>query len=286
MDNKLLTRAISAFDSAGFEVKLVAYDHEKGLDLFGVTHNGKILPDPVCEKEQVPETMPKKNARFPGESYDIRRIVGSENWREAVFSVCRLLQEGGANQIHVGDFLYVYFEVPAAEYAGVKFPKLEIVSAKVVVVERTHDKIFFNFDEIIFKSAVNANDTNEKGFSESALAKYLNGVFLEAMGIKDCLLFGEGCICVTLPTAHELFGDAEYWEAENNFTENAYQFNHYKNEKNRVKVFENETHWYWTSSARASSAASFCYVNNYGSSNYLSGHASSAGGVAPAFFVA
>ncbi|MCL2210225.1 MAG: DUF6273 domain-containing protein [Treponema sp.] len=285
MNNKLLTSAISALDSVGFDVKLFCYSTDVDLDCFGVKHTGKSILDENCKKESDVRSRRISNVRFPGESYDICRITGAVDWREALSHASSLLQEDRANEIHVRDFLYVSFDVPAADYDGVHFNELKVERAKIVVVERKADKIIFNFDDVIFRSAINARDSNEKGFSQSALAKYLNGVFLDAMGIEDYLLLNEdGVTHITLPTAYELFGEAEYWNEENNFTETAYQFEYYKNEKNRVRALENETAWYWTSSARASSSAGFCSVGSGGySSNY---NASSVGGVAPAFCVA
>ena len=282
MNNKSLCRAIAAFDDAGLDV--VRFEPEGSMALFSIADNGRKPINTKCEKAAIPEMQCEK-IRFPGEAYDICRITGAADWQEAICHAQALLKEcGNGHLIHVGDFLYVSFEVPAALHDGVKFENLSIESAKVQIVERTSDKLIFNFDEVIFQSAINARNTTAGGFSESALAKYLNNEFLDAMGIKDYLRVNNAGIHITLPTAHELFGDAEYWEAENNFTENAYQFNYYKNEKNRVRSFENETDWYWTSSPRASVASYFCLVHSNGGSHTLA--ASEVRGVAPAFCVA
>lgn len=283
MNNKSLNRAITALDNAGFEIKALAEQNE--IYFLGVTDEMVFNNHFKCEKEPEPERTNK--LRLPGENFNICRIAGIYNlddWRGAISRVQAMLQDGKAASFQVGDFLYVSFEVPEAKYDGFEFKKLKIVSAKVVIVEKTPNRLIFNFDEIIFKSSVNVKDTNKGGFSQSDLSKYLNGAFLEAMGIKDYLVSTKDRCHITLPTAYELFGDSEYWEAESNFFDEPKQFNYYESEKNRVKVFENETHWHWTSSARAASSSSFAYVLDDGVSHSCC--ASAVGGVAPAFCVA
>jgi hypothetical protein len=275
MKNNFL-KVIEAIDEAGLE--LVNFKKEGNVTIYGVT--------PSEDKSE--QTLPihsgnKKFVRFPGESYDICHLLGADDWRDAISKV-NVLPAEKSYYIHEGDFLYVSFDVPAVEYDGVKFKELNIESAKVQVIEKSHDKIIFGFDEIIFKSAINAKDTNKGGFSESALAKYLNNEFLNAMCISEHLVKNNEGIHITLPTATELFGDEDYWENTSNFHDKPKQFDFYTNEKNRVRVFENETQWYWTSSPRASSASGFCNCSRTGLSTNLS--ASSAGGVAPAFCVA
>jgi len=283
MDNKVLSQAITVFDNAGLEV--VKFEQQDSISLFCVSSKPKTVN---TKYELAPKSEVKCTIRFPGETRDICQLVGAADWREAISTLSCLLHEDRANHIHVGDFIFVSFEVPEAEHKGVRFKKLKIESAKVIVVERTSDKIIFNFDEIIFKSAINAQDTNEGGFSESALSCYLNTDFLEAMGIEDSLCINKDAEQITLLTAFELFGKTDYWKNETNFNEDddaePHQFNRFKSERNRVKDFENETHWYWTSSARSASSSHFCVVSIYGGS-YLS-NATAVGGVAPAFCVA
>jgi len=278
MNNRLLTSAISALDSVGFDVKLFCYSDSVELDCLGVKFTGIPLLEENCKKEPTVPAKRESNVHFPGETYSISRITGAVDWREAL----SLAKEDRANEIHVGDFIYVSFEVPEAEHKGVKFPKIKIENAKVVVVARTADKIIFNFEEIIFKSAINANDTNDGGFMDSALSHYLNTEFAEALNISDFLITNHDGMNYSLLTATELFGENKYWDNKTNWN-NIRQISYFKNEKNRVKTFEDETAWHWTSSPKAHSASYFCLVGNNGnSSNY---NASNVGGIAPAFCV-
>jgi len=292
MQNNLVNRAVTALSNVGLEV-VGLKKIDAGLLSFpllklkvkpcGLEQAKKNIADKKDFEYEAPDQCSKDTKRSHGETFDICRILRASDWRHAFNLVQEVLRAGSTDILSVGDFIRVDFDVPAASYEGLKFPARHI-SAKVQIIGIGVDKVIFNFDEIIFKSAINARDENEGGFSNSALSKYLNNEFLKAMGISDVLLPSNDGLQITLPKAFELFGDEEYWEAESNYFDEAYQFDYFKNEKNRVKSFENETHWYWTSSARASSAAYFCNCYYFGYSYYYS--ASSVGGVAPAFCVA
>jgi hypothetical protein len=215
---------------------------------------------------------------------DLVRLLRAQDWRHA-FSLVQEVLRCDSSLLNLGDFIRVEFDVPSATYDGVDFPARHI-KADVRIVEVVDDKAIFNFDEIIFCSAINAKDKNAGGFHISALAKYLNAEFLQAMNVPGLLANNNG-LYVSLPTATELFGDGEYWEPESNYKEvfdEPEQLSFFRQIKNRIKVFEDDTHWYWTASASASSAAAFCYVNSNGISIYY--NASAAGGVAPVFCVA
>jgi len=281
MINALLNRAILAMNNAGFEV--VGFSNKRQpLKL-------KVMPaEKLGEFGHKPEkaNAVERGGRTIGETCNLERYFGANDWRHAFRLVQDYIGNGPAEDLNLGDFIRVKFDVPAASYDGVKFPALH-VDGKVLIVEAEDGKALFNFDEIIFKSAINARDTNKGGFSETALAKYLNNEFLDAMGISDVLLANKDGQRISLPTAYELFGeDDERWAPETNFfdEDDPSQLSYFRQIKNRIKVWEDDTHWYWTSSVRASSAAHFAHCNNYG---YSSGsYASAVGGVAPLLCVA
>jgi hypothetical protein len=278
MKDDYLNRLDTALSKAGFLITKYSFKPWKGGQVKLRVQSFK------QEKTEYPETINHSGQRTAGETYDLVRFLNAQDWRHAFNLVQEAIRAGRTDSINAGDFIRVSFEVPAAEYQGVSFKKLIIKDAMVRIFEIVDDRVIFNFDDILFKSAINAKDTNAGGFDGSALADYLNNEFLNAMGISDVLLANNNDSKITLLTAHELFGDSEYWEATSNFQKEPHQMDCFKNEKNRIKSFENETQWYWTSSERASSAAYFCICNSYGSSG--SHYASSVGGVAPAFCVA
>jgi len=279
-------KAIKALIGAGFEV----FDFKKlEHSIFSVPtykiRAGFSEPEPAEKKEpdlifdKVIQGTREEIKRTPGETFDISRMVGASDWRQAFRAIQTVCVETVFNK---GDFINVSFDVPAAVIKGVAFEELHI-EGKVIVVTVKDGKVLFNFDDIIFRSPINNKNKNEGGFHASALAEYLNTTFLDAFGIADVLqsyVFGK----ISLLSAYELFGEGDDWEPSSDFFATPEQYEQFENEKNRVKSFENETHWYWTSSPSASSAASFCVCYTRGFSNYTI--ASSAGGVAPAFCVA
>jgi hypothetical protein len=284
MKDNLLNRVITALNNAGIQV--IGFKGSKyGTLKLKVISNGPEPGELGYKGEAAPQRSPEFSIvkRSVGETCDLVRYLGASDWRHAINLTQEVIRAGKATALNVGDFVHVKFDVPAANYDGVDFPALH-VDEKVQIINANDDKVIFNFADIIFLSAINANDKNEGGFSQSALAKYLNNEFLAAMDISDVLLANHDELDISLLTAFELFGDEEYWVARSNYFDEPHQIEFCKNERNRVKSWKNETHWYWTSSARASSAALFCYCNNSGGS--YDGNASSVGGVAPAFCVA
>ena len=290
MNNKSLCRAIAAFDDAGLDV--VRFEPEGSMALFSIADNGR---NPVDYGRRVsPLSQRSIERKFENrtakENCDLVRYLGASDWRHALGLVQEIIRERkDENILNIGDFMHVSFDVPAADYLGLSFKELVIKDAKVQIVEIMNNKVIFNFDEIIFRSAINSHDSGNGSFSDSALAEYLGNEFYEAMDISAYTFASKDGNFITLLTAFELFGQSEYWEKETNWDaldKEVYmqQMAYFQNEKNRVKVYKNETSWYWTSSPRASVASHFCLVSGNGSSGNHA--ASEVRGVAPAFCVA
>jgi hypothetical protein len=289
MKNNLLNRATAALNNAGFQVIGFKQKGCKPLKL-KVIQDG---PEPG-ESGYKGIPAPQRSAGFSivkrsiGETCDLVRFLGAGGWRHAFNLVQEVIRAGKISALNPGDFINVSFDAPAASHKGVGFEALHI-GGKVIITAIEEGKVVFNFDDIIFRSPINEENTNKGGFHASALAEYLNTGFLNAVGIGDVLLACNGewqknGHKITLPTAYEVFGDEEYAEAPSNFFEKPRQIDFYKRVKNRIKAFEDDTHWYWLASARASSAANFCGVSHNGGSSYSV--ASAGCGVAPAFCVA
>ena len=284
-DNKTLNRLTAALSTAGFLItKFSKRPWSSKIKLQLLTKHGKL------ENPETPETTNSElERRHVGERSDLTRYLRAQDWRHAFSLSQEVLRSGDPSLLNIGDFIRVEFDVPAAKHDGVLFPALH-VDGKVQIIEVVDGKIIFNFDEIIFLSAINAKDVNEGGIHASALGKYLNTEFLDAFGIGDVLLACNGTWekgkehKISLLTAYELFGDEDYWEPESNYFDEPQQFSFFKKIKNRIKVWEDDTHWYWTASARASSAAYFCICGYHGYCSRI--NASAAGGVAPVFCVA
>jgi hypothetical protein len=69
----------------------------------------------------------------------------------------------------------------AGSFDGVEFKALDIPATEIVVTDVTPERIHINFEDVLFQSAVNAKNTNEGGLKDSALGKYLNAQFLDAL---------------------------------------------------------------------------------------------------------
>jgi hypothetical protein len=282
MNNKLLIRAITVLNNAGFEV--LSHAEQDAFTVIGISHDVK---DPVSELKEFGTGYNFVDgdsgiSRLPGETWDLASVMDESDWRKALKALRQMIRNGLSSFFNIGDFIHVSFEVPATEHQGVKFGKLKVENAKVQIVEILSDRVIFNFDEILFKSAINAADSNEGGFMDSALSHYLNTEINDAMGISDLLITNHDGMNYSLLTAYELFGKSEYWESKTNW--NNEQMPYFKNEKNRIKVLDNETCCYWTSSTYAAAASSFCSVDDGGYAR--AADAGYAGGCAPAFCVA
>lgn len=131
--------------------------------------------------------------------------------------------------------------------------------------------------------AMNENCTNEGGWRECDLRKWLNTVYSNALpgeyeNIFKCFAVEEGLadrFC--LRSEVELFGNAIYGSDNT-----GRQIEWYKQTRNRIKLDGDDygkARWYWERSPLSGTSSSFCGVDNDGSANYTS--ASNTGGIAP-----
>jgi hypothetical protein len=221
----------------------------------------------------------------PSYAYGPRDLSAYFNlsWARAIKEVYSLAKHDKAKEhIREGDHVFIPIKVPGASYDGVDYEALELESVKMVVVHVSTDKVVFQADEVLFNSQMNQNNKNKGGFKETALAKYLNGVFLESLhSISDYLKENVDGLKVSLPTLHEVFG-ADNDKPECNWDEEI-RFPYFEKRKNRIKVDQDDdTCWWWLSTA--GDATYFCGVNYTGYADAIS--ASNANGGSPAFCVA
>ena len=135
------------------------------------------------------------------------------------------------------------------------------------------------FDEVIARHCMNESDSNEGGFDESDMKKWLDDVVLKAFPKK----LRSAVSCITLPTYGEIFGHDDFYE---NFEpDDDEQFESMKRRGNRVCDFENDWCWWWLRNATKKEVSStyFAGVNYYGFAAY--GYASYSGGVRPEFWL-
>ena len=160
--------------------------------------------------------------------------------------------------VKVGDRVRVPgFKVPATEIDGkekLNFDEIEVAGEYATVYKIEGEQISLVFDRVLFRSAIDRNDTGV--WEDTQLAAYLRGAFLDALRKKtsaaDCGLLHK----------EELWGD------------NALPF--FRNGRNRVCFDKDEdcSVCYWTETVEDASASLFFRANYYGCAYYY--HAGSA----------
>lgn len=145
--------------------------------------------------------------------------------------------------------------------------------------EVTDNDILFIFDDYIAKLPMNSNNSNDGGYENSDLKKwietYLYGLFPQELKKR--------LVELTLPTVGQVVGWDSAWDKEHFETDCDEQLPLMKLRKNRVAYFNNECEWGWLRNAvkKEFSSASFAGVS--GNGNASSNGASNSGGVRPAF---
>jgi hypothetical protein len=126
-------------------------------------------------------------------------------------------------------------------------------------------------------------NTNKGGFKESALCEYLNTQFLNTAlnPVKEALLPNRDGNKVSLPTLYEVAADDDFGN-DMNWEDEPRQLEYFKKIKNRIRVKENDTQWWWL--YNAAHATYFAYVNGTGNA-YTYYASDTTGGVAPAISI-
>jgi hypothetical protein len=219
---------------------------------------------------------------YTGERRNLTVLLGCRDWAATFFALQNLAKEGTADAIKAGDYFNLPIKAESGRHGGIGFKALDIAETELVVTQARKDRIILNFEDALFFSAVNAKDANNGGFKGSALSKYLNAEFLDALSpVKEVLLSNVDGGKVSLPTLYEVAGDDEFGTSAN-WEEEPHQLEYFKRIKNRIRTSGNNTRWWWLSTA--AHATDFAYVNYYGSAHYYNASAAS-GGVAPAICV-
>jgi hypothetical protein len=107
----------------------------------------------------------------------------------------------------------------------------------------TSEGVLFMFDEVISTHCMNENNSNEGGFEESDMKKWLNDVVLSSFPRK----LRDSVSLITLPTYGEIFGHDKFYE---NFEpDDDEQFESMKRRGNRVCDFKDDWCWWWLRNA-------------------------------------
>ena len=147
---------------------------------------------------------------------------------------------------------------------------------------KTTDKgVLFIFDDYVVSKSMNEKNTNEGGFEESDLKKWIDSVLLEAFPaeLKDRIAD------LSIPTVGELFGHDDEWDNEHFESDDDEQLPLMKERRNRVAYLKNEWEWGWLRNAtkKKVSSASFADVTGHGGAGFCDATASY--GVRPEFWL-
>lgn len=145
----------------------------------------------------------------------------------------------------------------------------------------TNNGAMFIFDGYVAKRPMNEKNTNNGGFEESDLKRWMDTELLASFPdwIKS-RIYG-----LTIPTVGEVIGWNDDWNREHFEKDFDQQLPLMKECKNRSAYFKNELEWGWLRNAMKQeySSAGFAAVNGRGSAHYSG--ASNSLGVRPEFWL-
>ena len=145
----------------------------------------------------------------------------------------------------------------------------------------TEDKVLFIFYDYVAKRPMNENRSNDGGYDESDLKKWIDTelykMFPEA--------FRKRMRGLTIPTVGEIHGWGDAWDSTHFEHDDYAQLPLMKQRRNRVAYYKNECEFGWLRNAtrKEFSSANFALVTSGGDTNYRA--ASDSFGVRPEFWL-
>lgn len=188
------------------------------------------------------------------------------------------------DELVIEEFINALFGVPAksdlkdAEVGDKTTIKLDGLGEFAATVHKvTDDKVMLIFDDCVTTRPMNESGTNNSGFEESDLNKWLHTEFIKALPYSIRARLTD----VTIPTVGEMFGWDNKWNRNHFEADNDKQLPLMKQRRNRVAYYDNECTFVWLRNVtkKEFSSADFAFVNILGNTNC--DYASSSGGVRP-----
>lgn len=145
----------------------------------------------------------------------------------------------------------------------------------------TDKGVLFIFDEYVISRPMNSQTTNEGGYEESDLKKWIDTVFLEAFPETLKSRIAD----LSIPTVGKLFGHNDEWYNKYFEPDEDEQLPLMKERRNRVAYLNNEWEWGWLRNATKKnvSGTAFASVGYGGAAGYTG--ASFSLGVRPEFWL-
>lgn len=184
----------------------------------------------------------------------------------------------------IKEFVNALFGVPAksdlkdAEVGDKTIIKLDELGEFTATVHKvTDDKIMLIFDDYVAERPMNESNTNNGGFEDSDLNKWLHTEFVNALPYSIRARLAD----VTIPTVGEMFGWDNEWDRNHFEADNDKQLPLMKQRRNRVAYYNNacESGWLRNATEKEFSLYGFARVNGSGSTCY--NYASLSYGVRP-----
>lgn len=188
------------------------------------------------------------------------------------------------DELAIKEFINALFRAPAksdlkdAEVGDKTTIKLDGLGEFAATVHKvTDDKVMLIFDDYVAERPMNESDTNEGGFEDSDLNKWLHTEFVKALPYSIRARLTD----VTIPTVGEMFGWDDAWDRNHFEADNDKQLPLMKQRSNRVAYYNNgcESGWLRNATKKECSFAHFGRVLSGGDSHI--GNASYSNGVRP-----
>ena len=152
--------------------------------------------------------------------------------------------------------------------------------------EITDKGTLFIFDDCVCERWMNKENTNEGGYLESDLRKFVTQELLKVFPDKllKRMVKDDNGDLLSIPTYGQIYGKdwGNGWDEENIEIDQRKQFPLMEKRKNRIADLNGEGCWYWLQNKVRSSSA-FAVVASYGDAGTYG--ASGSGGVRPAFLI-
>ena len=145
----------------------------------------------------------------------------------------------------------------------------------------TDDKVLFLFDDYVAKRPMNEIYSNEGGYEESDLKKWIDTELYKMFPE----VFRKRMRGLTIPTVGEICGWGDEWDRTHFEHDDYAQLPLMKQRRNRVAYYDNDCEWGWLRNATLweFSSTSFAYVCSSGDVTFHG--ASGSGGVRPEFWL-
>lgn len=188
------------------------------------------------------------------------------------------------DELAIKEFINALFGAPAksdlkdAEVGDKTTIKLDGLGEFAATVHKvTDDKVMLIFDDCVTTRPMNESGTNNGGFEESDLNKWLHTEFIKALPYSIRARLTD----VTIPTVGEMFGWDDKWNRNHFEADNDKQLPLMKQRRNRVAYYDNECEFVWLRNVtkKEFSSVRFAGVNGCGDAGY--GVASYSSGVRP-----